>query len=128
VEPLPTGGVTFHTVEEVAAAVPGQFLAKLVAASVCSPTVRLPRPDLCPPISGWLVAALRSRNMEGAEVCQQGGGKGGEVGHLTVFSRVASKRCSKCIKLKDLGRLRDRGPIWCSPRLPWPRRRLWWSW
>jgi hypothetical protein len=110
-EPPPTGRVTFHTVEEVAAAVPDQFLAKLVAASVCSPTIRLSRPYACPPISRWLVAALRSRNMKGAEVCQRGGGKGGEVGHLTVFSRVATKPCFKCMDCGLLHRLGDRGCV-----------------
>ena len=81
VEPPSTRRVTLQTVQKAVMTMLHQSLAKSVAASVCSPTVSLPRPYRCPPISGWLVAALRSRNMEGAEVAQQSVGKDGEVGH-----------------------------------------------
>ena len=81
VEPPSTRWVTLHPVEEAAVAMLHQCPAELVAASVCSKTLGTPRPYHCPEISGWLVAALRSRNMEGEEVGQQCVAKGGEVGH-----------------------------------------------
>jgi hypothetical protein len=79
-EPPSTHRVRFHPVEEPAMTVLDQSLAKSVAAGMYSAVGGTPRLHHSPPIRGLLVQTL-GRNVDGSEIDQKIGGKGGKVGH-----------------------------------------------